>query len=412
MKKNAFLIDKIHLLYKAWYVRKICAVFILIFSIQEVSARPEYALQIRTNRCTTCHANPVGGGHRNLTGKAFGPKSAPLEAFSQQDLFGFDFRTIFYTPAKKEHTQNGKSGLGIMAALPSISVPFNKVDGREWRLVYSHNIGGFNKTSPRDAYLRIQFYEGFRNYPQYVLIGRFSAPFGLLNDEHRTYIRQQTKTSWNDQEVGVLFSGDLSYALHYDLAVVNGEQTAGTGFGSNQSFIWGGIFNMRAFFANLGWMLGASTSYYTNDKNSSALSVYQNLALDSLTKNLFPGNLTAEAVLAHKMNSRMAPQFFSENKYREEILDSDSFGYKVQWNYNFFPDWKFIFKYDYLLFDIKYTGDSYQKYGFGVRHFFNNQVSAQVRYERAVAKPESEKTPQKAGLAAQDSIWALLQVKI
>ena len=200
-------------------------------TVSEVLARPEYALQIRTNRCTTCHSNPIGGGHRNLTGKAFGPKAAPLEAFSQQDIFGFDFRNIFYTPVKKEDIEKGKSGWFIMTALPSISVPFNKSNGKEWRLVYSHNLNGYPKWAPHDAYLRVQLYEDYRLYPQYVLVGRFSAPFGLLDDEHRTYIRQQTKTAWNDKEVGVLLSGDWSHRLHYDLAVVNGEQTAGIGFG-------------------------------------------------------------------------------------------------------------------------------------------------------------------------------------
>lgn len=387
-------------------------VFLLIFATPELFARPEYALQIQTNRCTTCHAHPTGGGHRNLVGKAFGPKPTPLESFSQQDVFGFDFRTIFYTPVKKEHREAGRSGLAVMAALPSISIPFNKANGKEWRFVYSHNVGGFAAASVREAYLSVKLYEGFRIYPQYILLGRFTAPFGLLDDEHRTYVRQQTRTSWNDKEMGVLFSGDWSHKLHYDLALVNGEYTGGAGFGQNYTSIWGGLLNMRVFFANLGWMLGASASYYTNDKNSSALSVYQNMSLNGLTKNLLPGNLVAEAVLARKMNSRIASSFFSESKYREEILDSNSLGYKVQWNYNFLSDWKFIFKYDHLIADIDYTKDYYQRYGLGLRHFFNNQVSAQIRYEKAIANPKSEQNPQRPGLAAQDSIWALLQVKI
>ena len=414
-KERYFFVDKNILLYKVFSMKGFFILSVLIFSAPELFARPEYALQIQTNRCTTCHVHPTGGGHRNLTGKAFGPKPAPLEAFSQQDVFGFDFRTIFYTPAKEEHRKQerkGKNGLGIMAALPSISIPFNKAKGKEWRLVYSHNVGGFG-AGVREAYLRVKLYEGFRIYPQYILLGRFTAPFGLLDDEHRTYIRQQTGTSWNDKEMGVLFSGDWSHIFHYDLALVNGERTGGTGFGQNRHSIWGGLLNMRVLFSKLGWMLGASASYYTNDKKSSALSVYQNLSLDALTKNFLPGNLVAEAVLAHKMNSRMEhSNFFSEKAYREEISESSSLGYKVQWNYNFLSDWKFIFKYDHLVADVNYTKDFYQRYGIGLRHFFNNQVSAQIRYEKAVANPDSEKSPETPGLAAQDSIWALLQVKI
>ena len=392
-------------------MKKIIALF-FIFGSLELLARPEYALQIQTNRCTTCHSNPAGGGHRNLFGKTFGPKSAPLEAFSQQDVFGFDFRSIAYSPVKKADREKSKSGLAIMTAIPSISVPFNKANGREWRFDYSHNIGGFSSADLREAYLSVKLYDDYRIYPQYILVGRFTAPFGLLDDEHRTYIRQMTKTSWNDKEMGILFSGDLSHVVHYDLALVNGEQTAGEGFKTNQISRWGGLFNMRALFSSLGWMLGASASYYNNDKNSYALSLYQNLSMSTLTKNLLPGNLTAEAVFAHQMNSRIASNFYSNIKYTNEILENDSLGYKVQWNYNFKPDWKLIFKFDHLALNTEYLGSYYQRYGFGLRHFFNNQVSAQFRYEKAIATHGSEQQSEISGLAGQDSIWALLSVKI
>ena len=395
-------------------MNKIYIALLLIFGSSELCARPEYALQIRTNRCTTCHSNPAGGGHRNLVGKAFGPKSAPLESFSQQDVFGFDFRSIAYSPVKKTDREKGKSGLAVMTALPSISVPFNRANGREWRLDYSHNIGGFPSAALREAYLSVKLYDDYRLYPQYILVGRFTAPFGLLDDEHRTYIRQLTKTSWNDKEMGVLFSGDLSHVWHYDLALVNGEQSAGAGFATaNRISQWGGLFNMRALFSSWGWMLGASASYYNNDKNSYALSFYQNLSMDSLTKNLLPGNLTAEAVFAHQMNSRLEHTgFFSDSEYEKQVKNSDSLGYKVQWNYNLKPDWKLIFKFDHLALNTHYLGSYYQRYGLGLRHFFNNQVSAQFRYEKAIATHGSEQNLEASGLAGQDSIWALLSVKI
>lgn len=395
-------------------MRKICIPLVLLFIIPEVFARPEYALQLRTNRCTTCHVSSTGGGHRNLMGKAFGPKPAALETFSQQDVFGVDFRTVLYTPTQKENREKGKSGMGVMAALPSVSVPFKKSEGgKEWRLVYAHNIGGFGGTSPRDAYLRVQLYEDYRFYPQYISVGRFSAPFGLLDDEHRTYIRQQTRTAWNNKEMGILFSGDWSSLFHYDLAVVNGEQTAGSGFFTNGLTLWGGIVNMRFLF-NSGWMVGASASYYTNEKHSSAVSVYQNLSLSSFTADIFPGNLIAEAVFGYQVNHRVppAPLFASDKKYMEEVKDSNSFGYKIRWNYDFLTAWQFIFKYDYLLLDVNYTGDSYQRYGFGFRHFFNNQVSAQIRYEHALATPKREEASKIKGMASQNVVWALLQVKI
>ena len=302
-------------------MRKICLILLAATLIPEAFARPEYALQLRSNRCTTCHASPTGGGHRNLTGKAFGPKSAPLESFSKQDVFGFDFRAVFYTPTHTKDINSSKSGMGVMAALPSISVPFNKKDGKEWRLVYSHSIGGFFTAQARgdayrDAYLRIQLYEDFRLYPQYILAGRFPAPFGLLDDEHRTYIRLQTKTAWNDQKIGLLFSGDWTYRVHYDLALVNGESN-GRGFNSNKQNFWGSIANLRFLFSNLGWMVGTSASLYNNEHKSAAFSIYQNLSLNSLTKNFLPGNLMAEAVLANQMNSYL-PSTFIDKDYKTE----------------------------------------------------------------------------------------------
>ena len=398
-------------------MRKIYLILLAATIIPEAFARPEYALQLRSNRCTTCHANPTGGGHRNLTGKAFGPKSAPLESFSKQDVFGFDFRAVFYTPTQAKDLKSSKSGMGVMAALPSISVPFNKKDDKEWRLVYSHSIGGFFTAQARgdayrDAYLRIQLYEDYRLYPQYILVGRFPAPFGLLDDEHRTYIRQQTKTAWNNQKIGLLFSGDWTYRVHYDLALVNGESNGTTLPSNNQPFLWGGIANLRFLFSNLGWMVGTSASIYNNEMKSGALSVYQNLSLNNLTKNFLPGNLMAEAVLAKQMNSYLPSTFISDSSYlTKEVINRNSLGVKAQWNYDFLPAWKFIFKYDYLRLDISNRADFLQRYGLGLRYFFNNQTSAQIRYEKALIDSES-KLSKGTGLANMDVIWALLQVKI
>ena len=86
---------------------------------------------------------------------------------------------------------------------------------------------------------------------------------------------------------GFLFSGDWSSVFHYDLAVVNGEQTQGSDFGTNRLELWGGIVNLRLLF-NFGWMVGASASYHNNEKDSSAVSVYQNLSMGGLTADIFP----------------------------------------------------------------------------------------------------------------------------
>ena len=415
----------------------VSAVFagLLFFAQKSAFARPEYALQIQTNRCTTCHTSPAGGGHRNLTGKAFGPKPAPLQPFSEQDVFGFDFRTVLYTPVQKKDRESKPSGLGIMAALPSVSVPFNKSGGREWRLLYSHNVGGFSKHGGlRDAFLRVKLYDDYRLYPQYVTAGRFNAPFGLLDDEHRTYIRQQTDSSWNDRELGLLFSGDWTHRLHYDLALVNSEaaivsnlNATAAPFAAKRAMQWGTVANLR-YLSGFGLMAGVSASYYHGTEKGNrphAVSLYKNLLLDNLTKGFAPGDISAEAVLARNMNYRLknplfvsAPSDPKAPKYFDHVKDKDSLGVKAQWNYRFLPAWRFILKYDYLALDREFLADGYQRIGGGFRYFFTNQTSAQIRYEKAIVGHKSEKeiidgdVQGTKGPAALDILWALLQVKI
>ena len=390
-----------------------------------MEARPEYALQIKSNRCTTCHSSPTGAGHRNITGKAFGPKPGPLLSFSQQDLFGLDWRTLAYTPLKtealKENLKQNPNGLFVMAVLPSVSIPFFKNDkGMEWRFVHSHNIGGIESAkalfaSFRDSYLRIKLFDDYRLLPQIITVGRFSTPFGILSDdEHRTYVRQLSRTTWNDREIGILFSGDISHRLHYDIAFTNGEQKAGTTIAPGQLLKWGGYLNLR-YMALFGWIGGLSAHYYSNEKNSSALSAYQVLSLGNITKNLLPGVFTAEAVFGYKMNHRLGStgfSFFSDPEYQEQVKESNSLGLLARWDYNFLPAWRLIVKYDHFTPDIEYWGDRYQRLGTGLKYFFNNQVSLDLRYEKAWATPLSEKEPDSPASSITDITWLLLQVKI
>lgn len=398
--------------------------FLICLTHEGLSARPEYSLRIRTNRCTTCHSNPAGGGHRNLIGKSFGPKSAPLKSFSKQDIFGFDLRSIAYTPITK-NTKKHKSGAGIMAAIPSISVPFNSTEeGREWRLVYSQSIGGFGGfTTPRDAYLRVKLYDDYRFSPQFISVGRLSSPFGIVTDEHRTYVRQQTGTSWNDYEMSVLLSGDWSYALHYDIAMVNGQQKGGKNLGDNLIYEWGGSINLR-YMTPWRWMIGTSASAHQcfsfktlklgEENCSAALSAYQALSLESLTNDWLSGVFLAEVVAGYNTNSKLQGKSFVSNlDYLNTVLDNKmSVGSLLQLNYNFQPDWTFIVKYDFLTLDWEYRKDAYYRLGFGLRHFFNNQTSLQARYEKAIVTPVDEQNSETLGLAAQDVLWVLLQIKI
>lgn len=400
--------------------------------LPEAEARPEYALRIRTNRCATCHTNPAGGGHRNLTGRAFAPSPpaageavSPLQDFLSQDLFGFDWRVLAYAhiAGKKEGKEGALqsiSGPAAMAAVPSVSIPFHKSKGREWRFVYSYNIGGYDR-GPRDSYLRIKLYDDYRKYPQFITFGQFAPPFGLMTDEHRTYVRMQTRTTWNQQEMGVLLSGDWTHALHYDLAFVNEGQTANArNTKSNLKALaegLGGFANVRYLSSAWGWMAGASASYHSNEHNSAAISLYQALDLNSLTKNKLPGALLAEGVLGYKTNSRITKLMeggdfagTGTKAVGTELADSNSLGGLVRWNYDFLPKWSLVFKYDHFNPDIKYTGDYYQRFGLGLKHFFNSQTILEGRGALARATPKAE--TKGSSPVTQNAVWLLLQVKM
>ncbi len=405
--------------------------------LPEAEARPEYALRIRTNRCATCHTNPAGGGHRNLTGRAFAPSPpaageavSPLQEFLSQDMFGFDWRVLAYAHiagGKGEDKHKGAlqsiSGPAAMAAVPSVSIPFYKSKGREWRFVYSYNIGGYYRGS-RDSYLRIKLYDDYRKYPQFITFGQFAAPFGLMTDEHRTYVRMQTRTTWNQQKMGVLLSGGWTPALSYDLAFVNEGETEGARSRKTDSekketdlkvFAagLGGFANVRYLSTAWGWMAGASASYHNNKHNSAALSLYQALDLNSLTRNKLPGAFLAEGVLGYKTNSQITSLMQGGDfagARGDDLANSNSLGALVRWNYDFLPKWGFVFKYDHFNPDIKYTGDYYQRFGLGLKHFFNSQTILEGRGVLARASPKAE--TKGSSPVTQNALWLLLQVKM
>lgn len=386
-------------------------------------ARPEYAIRHRINTCTACHLSPVGGGIRNVYGKHYGARDYQQGLYSNQDLVSGDLRMLYFYSQKVTSTSDGA---GIMAGNIGVNVPIvlGTHDIPETRIVLTENVGGFpgGAGGPRETYARWKFKEDAAQtmYPKYLLLGRIESPFGIITDEHRTYTKIQTKTSWNDMEMGALVSGDLLESVHYDFELVNGEETQGAVLGKSNATLFGTILNLRWMPARLPFALGASGSFHerkksdpsttTTGSNPEASAFYTMLSLDRLTKSLLTGSLMLEYVLAHNTNEQISSGFFTDPSYQASVLDAQSEGWYGQLNYDLSRRWTLIYKFDYLVLNTSFRSDAYIRHGLGVRYMMGPNMMVQGRYEKAAARQPTEAAG--TGLGAQDAAWALLMISI
>lgn len=164
-------------------------------------ARPEYAVK-QNSSCTACHVSPWGGGPKTVYGKFYGSRDYPMAKTSSSDLYSVSVREIAYYPNSPSTTANG---LALMEASASGNVPvIQNEDGTEFRLVGTYNASPVG-SGAREVYFRWKPTSDENAPLAYLTVGRFNAPFGLLTDEHRTYVRIQTNMSLNSFENGALF---------------------------------------------------------------------------------------------------------------------------------------------------------------------------------------------------------------
>lgn len=377
-------------------------------------ARPEFALRHRINRCTACHLSPIGGNERNVYGKYYGARHFKPGPYSNQDLVSLDARMLYYRP-DPGHAQS-KGGLGWMAGIVSGNIPLVRETGKsEVNLVFGHNIGGFAAASVRNFYIRWKNAEDTETQflPQYVMLGRFHTPFGILTDEHRALIRLQTRTGWNDFEMGAVMSSNPWESLHYDLAIVNGEKTAGT-LASENALLWGQILNIRFMPATWPIMLGISGSYHRreHDRHSSpyAGSVYAMLSFDRLTSGWFSGSLSAEYSRAKFWNSSLETGFVDSTDYSNLVARSESEGITGQFNWDISRSWTLLYRYEQLALETSFPADAFRRHGVGFRHYLGPNMFLQGRVEDSQANHPSQKNGN--GKGAVDGSFLLLQVGI
>jgi len=376
----------------------------------KAQAYPEYAARYNINRCTACHISPVGGGPRNVNGKLYGAHGYKINPWLVQDYVSADLRVLMYYP---QRPSDSKGGMGVM--MGSLAVhPWLDADKRI-RLVLEANVGGFQAGTAayRDSYGLFQLSpdDGARHFFDTLIVGRFRAPFGIMTDEHRTYTRIQTATEYFSFETGLLLSGTPLQQLHYDVAFVNGEKSAGNTVAKEQAERYGGLVNLRYMPGPI--VFGASASFHEHAKaqeSRKAGSLYTVIPLSRWLSERVPVTLHFERTVAKNFGSRLAQGFVNDPNYGATLNSAQSDGWLGLVTYDITPTLKAIYKYDRLTPDRDFPSDVYERHGVGVRYYFGPDVSVQVRTEFAHATQPSEDGA--VAMAGQNATWAVLHMEL
>lgn len=377
--------------------------WLALFSFWYSEARQEYAVRFNNIQCTSCHYSPTGGGPRNLNGKLFQGRWFNSDPFVVQDYVSADFRTMLFFPELPDTT---RSGMGVMSA--SVAGHFPLTKDKSTYLVVDQNVAGFLGASLRDTYLLHRFdqpaeYKWFES----IMVGRFRAPFGIVTDEHRTYTRMQTGSQWFTFDTGLMLSGSPSDKVHYDLALVNGQNSDGQSLGAGQAKHWGSVFNIR-YMPSFFW-LGASgrVNETPEDFNSHAVSLYSVISFSRISLNRIPATLKLEYSQAKGFSDVLSHGYTSNPAYAASLKKSVSEGILVQVDWNITNRWLLTYKYDLLKPDMQFPADMYDRHGLGFRWAMTAYTQLWFRSEIARATQPSEIS--KAGLLAQDANFLILE---
>ncbi len=372
------------------------SIFVFFYS-SLIFARPEYALRHGIVNCTACHVGATGGSALRLNGKQYiGSVTENVPGFlSLNDTYWGDLRGFYFIPQK---TRTTKTGLVLMEATAAVKPTIIRGKNSKWQMeaLASYNLGVVS-SGIRDMYLLFRdVHEKISFLPSHIQFGRFNVPFGLFTDEHRTYVRMQTRTTINDYEMGFLFSATPQDRFHYDIAITNGFQTGGTFTAQDFS---------AAMIGNVRWMdplglpllLGASISTHrlfssTSETVKNAYSVFGGLSLDRFSAYFLKGSVLTELVFAKGWNNSVynpaLVNFFvpdTETALRSAVEKSRSVGWYIQLNYDLLKDWILIYKFDMFALDHRFIGDAFYRHGAGVRYFLNGNSSVEGRLEYAEA---------------------------
>lgn len=370
-------------------------------------ARPEYAVSEKAS-CVSCHVSPFGGGHRNSFGKMYGSRKISKALTNEIKNFYGDLRAIYKRNEgdNVEGTTN-TNGFALMSTEVSGMADILKEDeGFSTSAVASFDFSAI-QSGPRNAY--VLFTNADKKALVYnILIGKTYIPFGIMTDDHRNYVRQQTSTTYNkDFEMGVSFSGTPIANIHYDLTLMNGyQQTSFNGgdetLGTNINTYWNP--------SDYPFMLGTSyVMHYSrarvNGPSPYALSLYGIVDFREMSDDKFPVTILGEIVNAKHFNTSPNNKNIGKfvNKathpaYAAAIADSTSRGLSGQVKWDISKQWQASIRYEQLLLDKRFHGDAYNRAELMGTYYITGNSSIAASFDKATAK--------KAGINQDGNLYA------
>jgi hypothetical protein len=396
--------------------------FFLILSTGAVLARPEYAAEAGIVNCGACHINPYGGGARNAEGKLYGSRDYRTTWLSRQDLFSLDMRGQEYWESRNSSVNKG---VMIMNVIPTANLPlaYEKDEPPFANLVVSYNFAPVGPSLREAYYISKESPVTENSWISNVLFGDFQAPFGLFTDEHRTYTRQMVPLNNREFESGALMTGDPSSKVHYDLAVSSGFSNGGQGTNTHPDS-WATFANFRHQIGGLPWHLGAS---YAVEGTTAAPSNLTATSLNSVFSfaryggRHFRINLQAEAVWASGWdNSTFVTtsgdgiSYFVPSTaaaWQTALTNANSFGYYALINWDLSRHWVLQFKEEQFTPDNGYQGDSFNRFGEGVRYYVNANANIILRHDYGYTTRSGLTGTDLAGIkAVGETYFALLHI--
>ena len=382
---------------------------IIFCSYSASFALPLYTVNYRITQCTACHVSATGGGLRNLNGKLFGNHGHEPTFLSEQEYFGADWRLLYFKSQKSKTT---REGTGLMEAVVQLNLPISKSTNKvPVRLVFNHSLSGF--ATDRDTYLQFDL-EKTNHFVHFVELGRLQPPFGVRTDEHRTYTRMMTQTTWLDFVMGVGISGEPYEPVHYDFIFLNGESNTTPGqLANNKTNKWGNILNVRWLSPNNSFpvLLGMSGMWLDRLQTDHAWadSLYTLVSLTRWTHGDVPLTLTAEFVQAQNFNvsNSHLTGFVTDQSYLQTVSTSRAQSWLAQLDWEIYRLWFVTYKFEEIILDINFPSDYYQRHGIGGKYFLSSNIFLIARYEFASASHPTEMADPKWG--AQSALWAIVQ---
>lgn len=379
----------------------------LILAGYKSHAYPTYAAKHRVTQCTACHVNPAGGGIQNLNGKSYGARAFERSPLLMTDLLYADWRFLYSSNESKRN----RDGAGIMAAIVGGQVPLiRETSENSTRLVINHSVTGF--ATNRETYLQFRVSDPLKKrFVNYVQVGRLPLMFGFRTDEHRSYTRMISQTTFNDFVMGVSVSGDPLEPLHYDIMAINGESsTAPDSLAPDKSSDWGEALNLRWTSPSQKFPVVLGASFLSLQRGAGdkgrAGSTYFIWAFDRWTDGNIPVILSAEFVQAKNFNhdnselsSAVATNYFAA----VERTESRGLLVQVDWD---LERWVFTYKMDQMFLDTNFPADYYVRHGLGFRYYFAPGTYVMTRYELARATHPEERNGK---WAADDTLWAFVR---